>query len=596
MNVKEPLTPTVQPSNSMSTVCIASVLRAHHTDAPQQCETLPDSASNSKAQMSPHSDDTWTQKSDQSADRCTTYTLAPQMEQPTATAQPGQPSVLFEQEHVNKPAPIIPPRSQAGSSAAWNTLTSVPSRGSATRASVRSGRGRRASVTSLSGNGADGPRRLSYSSYNDDPTQDNSDVVIGHGTTHLQSGARIPHDVKDIEKGEEEHHDYIIVEWDGDDKELGTRWGYPYRIYVTLLVGSLTIASTLASSLPSGMLPKLTEHFHVSDEVIKLSTFIFVGGYCVGPLVWAPYSELYGVRWPFILSMAGSTIFNMASALSPNIGALIAFRFLAGAFGSCPLVVGGGAMANIWPKELLGLGMCMFSMAPMAGPSLGPLIGGYVEVVPDATWRWGYWACTILTSFLTLLTFLTMKETNQVITLKQKAKRIRKQTGDDRYKAPVELRRIELRELVTRWFILPVLIFVYEPMLQAITMYMSFVYGVLYLFFEAFPIVFAEEHGLNAVQVGLTFLGFFTGCLIGGGFYMLVENRRYVKMMKTYTKGAPPPEQRMMVCMYGAPMLAISLFWFGWTSYGHISIWSPIGATVIYGIAMFFIFVRILDY
>lgn len=115
----------------------------------------------------------------------------------------------------------------------------------------------------------------------------------------------------------------------------------------------------------------------------------------------------------------------------------------------------------------------------------------------------------------------------------------------------------------------------------------------LYLFFEAFPIVFGA-HGLNNLQTGLTFLGFLLGCIIGGLFYIFVENPRYVKQMKANPQGAPPPEERLMVCMYGAPILVVSLFWFGWTSYPWISIWSPIAATCFYGIAMFFVYVRVL--
>lgn len=505
-------------------------------------------------------------------------------------AQNGRPSVLFEK----LPKVPRPPRTASSSDQAWKTLTSVPSRNGQDSMPERTGHGRRASVLSMkTDGGVDRPRRLSYSSYNDEPNTDNSDVIIGQGTTDLETGARVPHEVKDTSSLEDKEADTIIVEWDGDDKELGTTWSLTYRAYVAILVGALSIASTMTSSLPSNLMPKTAAHFGVSEEVIKLSTFIFLGGYCFGPLLWAPYSELYGVRWPFIFSMAGLTIFNMACALAPNIGGLIAFRFLAGVFASCPLVVGGGAMANIWPKELLGLGMCVFSMSPMAGPACGPVIGGYVAVVKSATWRWGFWACTILSGFLTLLTFLTLKETNQVITLKKKAQRLRKETGDNRYKAPVELRTIDLRELATRWLILPILMFVYEPMLQAITMYMSFVYGVLYLFFEAFPVVFGA-HGLNNLQTGLTFLGFLLGCIIGGLFYIFVENPRYVKLMRANPQGAPPPEERLMVCMYGAPILVISLFWFGWTSYPWISIWSPIAAACFYGIAMFFVYVRVL--
>jgi hypothetical protein len=48
-------------------------------------------------------------------------------------------------------------------------------------------------------------------------------------------------------------------------------------------------------------------------------------------------------------------------------------------------------------------------------------------------------------------------------------------------------------------------------MLLSVTVYMSFVYGVVYLLFEAYPFVFIENHGFNSGENGLAFLGFFSG-------------------------------------------------------------------------------------
>ena len=98
---------------------------------------------------------------------------------------------------------------------------------------------------------------------------------------------------------------------------------------------------TFASSAPSGYVPELMEHFHVSQEVGTLVISLFVGGYCVGPIVWAPLSEAYGRRPIFIISFIGYVCFQVGAALSPNIGALLVFRFLGGTFASAPLTNSG---------------------------------------------------------------------------------------------------------------------------------------------------------------------------------------------------------------------------------------------------------------
>jgi MFS family permease len=64
-----------------------------------------------------------------------------------------------------------------------------------------------------------------------------------------------------------------------------------------------------------------------------LKLLIFV----VGPLIWAPFSEVLGRRILFIITYLALTAFNAAAAGSQNIWTLIILRFFAGAFGSSPL-------------------------------------------------------------------------------------------------------------------------------------------------------------------------------------------------------------------------------------------------------------------
>lgn len=57
-----------------------------------------------------------------------------------------------------------------------------------------------------------------------------------------------------------------------------------------------------------------------------------------------------------------------------------------------------------------------------------------------------------------------------------------------------------------------------------------------------------------------------------------------------------PPEERLKVLMVAAPMLPISFFWIGWTSFKSISIWSPIVAILPLGYAILFVFLGIFNY
>ena len=64
--------------------------------------------------------------------------------------------------------------------------------------------------------------------------------------------------------------------------------------------------------------------------------------------------------------------------------------------------------------------------------------------------------------------------------LVQRAKRLRKETGDDRYHAPMEITKKNMREQVENVLGRPFKMVVQEPMLAAITAYMSVCRGLFY--------------------------------------------------------------------------------------------------------------------
>ena len=105
---------------------------------------------------------------------------------------------------------------------------------------------------------------------------------------------------------------------------------------------------------------------------------------------------------------------------------------------------------------------------------------------------------------------------------------------------------------------------------MAAAAYNGFIYGVVYLFNESFPLVFGSEegHGFNTGQTGLTFLGIAIGALIAACFYPLQE--RYYLRRVAENNGKGVPEARMGQARFGAFLLPISLFWFAWTSYRSI--------------------------
>ena len=121
-------------------------------------------------------------------------------------------------------------------------------------------------------------------------------------------------------------------------------------------------------------------YFGFSQEVAILTISLFVAGYCVGPLIWGPLSEAYGRRPVFIGTFIVYTGFQVGCALSKNTASILVFRFLGGCFAAAPLTNSGALLADIWDTDHRGQAMSIFSLAPFAGPSIGPIVSGFISV------------------------------------------------------------------------------------------------------------------------------------------------------------------------------------------------------------------------
>lgn len=143
--------------------------------------------------------------------------------------------------------------------------------------------------------------------------------------------------------------------------------------------------------------PEVMSEFHVTNE--ELASFvvsIYVLGYAFGPLVIAPLSELYGRMFVYHVGNFGFFVFTIACAVSSNLNMLIGFRFLEGLFGSTPITIGGGTIADMIVQEKRGGVMAIWAMGPLLGPVIGPVAGGYLS--DDVGWRWVFWVIAIAVS------------------------------------------------------------------------------------------------------------------------------------------------------------------------------------------------------
>ncbi|GJE99749.1 MFS general substrate transporter [Phanerochaete sordida] len=385
------------------------------------------------------------------------------------------------------------------------------------------------------------------------------------------------------------------VEFGPNDPQNPFNWSRRRRWYITFVAGLLAVNASFGSSVPSGIVPQMMAQFGFGREVGTLTIALFVAGYCVGPLLWGPLSEQYGRKYPTLLTFVAYTGFSIGCALSPNTASILVFRFLSGTFAASGLVISGALMSDIWDANTRGKAFSLFTVAPFAGPTLAPMVSGFIAV-SGTSWRWAYWVVTIFAGTCVPLVFFTIPETYSPVLLARKAKKLRDNSGDDRYWAPLEKESTKIGAEVQRILGTPFALMVKEPMLIALTMYMSFIYGVIYLLFEAYPIVFTTGHHMNAGITGLMFLPILVSSNLAVIGYLLIWNPRYERLARQHAPNPVPPEYRLEQAIWAAPLFAVSFFWFGWTSYPSVSFWAPMLAGGLLGFSIVWLFLALFNY
>lgn len=305
-----------------------------------------------------------------------------------------------------------------------------------------------------------------------------------------------------------------------------------------------------------------------------------------GPMVFAPLSEILGRRVIYASTLLVAVIFIIPCAVAKNMTTLLVCRAIDGIAFSAPMTLVGGTLADLWKTEERGVPMAAFSAAPFIGPAIGPLVGGFLS---DAKgWRWLYWIQLILAGFSYILIAFTVPETYAPTILAKRAKKMRAKTGDDSHVTEQDLDIRPLGERLRIFLIRPFQLLFGELIVLLISIYMSVLYGLLYMFFVAYPIIYQQGKGYSAGITGLMFIPIALGVLCSAACAPLVNNH-YLSLCKKHN-GSPPAEVRLVPMMVSCWFIPIGLFIFAWSSYPHLSWAGPCIAGFPVGFGFIFLY------
>lgn len=232
--------------------------------------------------------------------------------------------------------------------------------------------------------------------------------------------------------------------------------------------------------------------------------------------------------------------------------------------------------------------MCVFAAATFIGPIAGPIMGGFITQ-SHLGWRWTAWITLIMAALFGTMGLFIVPESSHPKILQNRAKKLRFETKNWAIHSKADENQVDFRSIIITYGAKPFIMLIKEPILLLITLYMALIYGILYLFFEAYPISFQEERGWNQGVGALPFLGILIGVVIGSLTITWITKTRFARKLKKH--GKVIPEERLPPMILGAFILPIGLFWFAWTSSPNIT-WVPqviSGIFIGWGILMIFL-------
>ncbi|KAK7978502.1 multidrug resistant protein [Apiospora saccharicola] len=411
----------------------------------------------------------------------------------------------------------------------------------------------------------------------------------GHGVGDDTDDIAVP----DEQEGAGRESDPFEVAFEGDrDPYCPRSMSFMHKWVIVSIVGLGSLCLTCVSSIYTTTYSQMNSEFAISTIVGTLGLSTFVLGIALGPLLMSPLSEFFGRRPIYLVSWGMFLIWLIPSAVAKNAATMIIARFFDGFAGSSFLSVAGGSVSDMFRRDEIQAPMVIMALAPFIGPSLGPLLGGFINYYVN--WRWTYYVSIIWAFVLLVAIVFFTPETFHPVKLREKARALRKETGDERWKAPMEKKTKSVARAIGISLLRPFQLLIWEPMCLCLCLFSAILLGTLYLFFGAFHLIFGAVYGFNLWQTGLAFLGIMIGMLAAGATDPL-WHRVYARLLEQ-NDGVPEPEFRLPPAVAGAVLVPIGLFMFAWTTVSWVHWMVPIVGSGIFGMGTLLVFTGIFTF
>jgi MFS transporter, DHA2 family, multidrug resistance protein len=158
---------------------------------------------------------------------------------------------------------------------------------------------------------------------------------------------------------------------------------------ITACVILATLMQALDSTIANVALPHMQGSVSASQDQINwvLTSYIAAAAIMTPPTGFL--ASRFGLKRLFLIAVTGFTVASMLCGIAQSIGEIVLFRILQGVFGAPLVPLSQSVLIGIYPKERQGFAMALFGLGVMAGPILGPVLGGWLT--DNYSWRYVFY-------------------------------------------------------------------------------------------------------------------------------------------------------------------------------------------------------------
>lgn len=366
--------------------------------------------------------------------------------------------------------------------------------------------------------------------------------------------------------------EYVVLEFAANDPEDPYNWSKTTKWIITVILCCFTMFIGLATTAYSAGIEKMVKELNTSVIIGQFGLFAFNEACAIAPLFLAPFCELVGRRVVYVGAYLCFSLCFIGLALGRNIGTILVLRAILGLFGSVGTILVGGTFDDIFKPQDRSYPMAMFTFAAIFSTVGAPIYAGFINM--KIGWRWIEGIQGLSNIPVLIIAIFGLKETRGSVKLQKRAKKLRQETGDDRWMAKEELETPGLKEMLYNSSVKAGYMLATEPVVFFFGLWISFAWFITFLFLSVIPITFGTKKGWNEGMQGLPYIALGIGVALGYAA-QFVQIWLYNRKNNQANGADIPPEYRLYGALFGSPFLPIGLFIYSFTQYEYLTWVAP---------------------